>query len=423
MKFLLHFSRLFVGNLFIFSGIVKANDPLGFSYKLIEYFEEFGTNWEWLLEIAMPLAAAICILEIVLGVAVLVGYKMKQVSWVLLAMILFFTVLTFASAVFEIVRSCGCFGDAIPLTPWESFYKDLILLALILILFVKRNVIEPFTELKPAIIYVVTSVVVMGVLSNQLNWNFPLILTGIVLGGSLIMFVINKNQYAMVAVVVSLISSTVFSVNCVRHLPQMDFRPYAEGKNIAEQMELPENAIQPEYENILTYKNKTTGEEKDFTQENYPWDDDNWEWVSTESKLIKEGDVAKITDFSIEDESGNDITYSILDEELVFLVIMYDLGKADVDKIGAINEIAKKAEANLIPFVALTAATAEFSEEFRHQYQTPFPFYTTDGIVLKTIVRSNPGLVLLRKGTIVAKWHSNDLPSYEEISSKYSLDK
>lgn len=423
MKFLLHFSRLFVGNLFIFSGVVKANDPLGFSYKLIEYFEEFGTNWDWLIEIAMPFAAAICILEIVLGVAVLVGYKMKQVSWILLAMILFFTVLTFASAVFEIVRSCGCFGDAIPLTPWESFYKDLILLALILILFVKRNVIEPFTEFRPALLYFIISTIVMGALSYQLNWEFPLILTAIVLGGSLIMFLINKQQQAMVAVLVSLISSTAFSVNCVKHLPQRDFRPYAEGKSIPEQMELPENAVQPVYENILTYKNKVTGEEKEFTQENYPWDDDNWEWVNTESKLIKEGDVAKITDFSVVDETGEDITYSVLDEELIFLLVMYDLGKTDVEHIPLINEFAKKAESQSIPFVALTAATYEFSEEFRHQHQTPFPFYTTDGIVLKTIIRSNPGLVLLSKGTVVAKWHSNDLPSFEEVDAKYFLDK
>jgi uncharacterized membrane protein YphA (DoxX/SURF4 family) len=423
MKFLLHFSRLFVGNLFIFSGVVKANDPLGFSYKLIEYFEEFGTNWDWLIEIAMPLAAAICIIEIVLGVAVLVGYKMKQVSWVLLAMILFFTVLTFASAVFEIVRSCGCFGDAIPLTPWESFYKDLILLALILILFVKRKEIEPFTTLRPALVYFIISVVVMGALSYQLNWEFPLILTGFVLGGSLLMFLINKQQQAAVAVLVALISSTVFSVNCVRHLPQRDFRPYAVGKNIPEQMELPEDAVQPVYENILTYRNKTTGEEKEFTQENYPWDDDNWEWVSTESVLVEEGDVAKITDFSVTDPSGNDITYSILDEELIFLTIMYDLGKTDVSHIDAINELAKKADADAIPFAALTAATAEFSEEFRHQHQTPFPFYTTDGIVLKTIVRSNPGLVLLSRGTVVDKWHGNDLPTYEEVSERYFLDK
>ncbi len=422
MKFLLHFSRLFVGNLFIFSGVVKANDPLGFSYKLIEYFEEFGTNWDWLIEIAMPLAAAICIVEIVLGVAVLVGYKMKQVSWVLLAMILFFTVLTFASAVFEIVRSCGCFGDAIPLTPWESFYKDLILLVLILILFAKRKAIEPFTTFRPALVYFIISVVVMGALSYQLNWEFPLILTGFVLGGSLLMFLINKQQQAVVAVLVSLISSTVFSVNCVRHLPQRDFRPYAVGKNIPEQMELPEDAVQPVYENILTYRNKTTGEEKEFTQANYPWDDDNWEWVSTESVLVEEGDVAKITDFSVLGPSGNDITYSILDEELIFLTIMYDLGKTEVNHIGAINEIAKKADADGVSFAALTAATAEFSEEFRHQYQTPFPFYTTDGIVLKTIVRSNPGLVLLSKGTIVAKWHGNDLPTYEEVSEQYFLD-
>ena len=142
MKYLLNVARIIVGNLFIFSGIVKANDPLGFSYKLEEYFMEFGMNWDWLHEILVPLAAALCIVEIVLGVAVLVGYRMKEVSWVLLLMIVFFTILTGASAIFEIVRSCGCFGDAIPLTPWESFYKDLILLVLILLIFFKKDEIK-----------------------------------------------------------------------------------------------------------------------------------------------------------------------------------------------------------------------------------------------------------------------------------------
>ena len=144
MKYLVTFARIIVGNLFIFSGVVKANDPLGFSYKLEEYFVEFGMNWEWLHSILVPLAAALCITEIIMGVAVLVGWRMKEISWSLLLMIGFFTILTGASAIFEIVRSCGCFGDAIPLTPWQSFYKDLILLALILIIFVKRNVIKPW---------------------------------------------------------------------------------------------------------------------------------------------------------------------------------------------------------------------------------------------------------------------------------------
>ena len=421
MKFLLHFSRLFVGNLFIFSGVVKANDPLGFSYKLQEYFTEFGTDWDWLMEIAMPFAAAVCILEIILGVAVLVGYKMKEVSWILLGMILFFTGLTFASAVFEIVRSCGCFGDAIPLTPWQSFYKDLILLALILILFIKRNAIQPFEEAKPALVYFFISLIVMGVLSYQLSWNFPLVLTIGVLGANLVMFLINKNKHALVAVVVSLIVSTAFSINCVWHLPQRDFRPYAVGKNLPEQMTLPEDAIQPVYENILTYKNKSTGEVKEFTQDNYPWDDDNWEWVNTESKLIKEGDVAKITDFSVVDNDGNDITEVVNSEDLIFLVVMYDLNKTSTNKMDLINDFAKKAESEGIEFIGLSAASYELAEEFRHKNQTPFPIYTTDGIVLKTIIRSNPGLVMMRRGTVVGKWHNNDIPTFEDVLDEYNV--
>ena len=147
MKYILGIARLLVGNLFIFSGLVKANDPLGFSYKLEEYFVEFGMDWGWLHEILVPLAALLCIVEIVLGVALLVGYQMKIVSWSLLIMIVFFTILTGASAIFEIVRSCGCFGDAIPLTPWESFYKDLILLVFILLIFFKQKEIKPYKKM------------------------------------------------------------------------------------------------------------------------------------------------------------------------------------------------------------------------------------------------------------------------------------
>ncbi len=419
MKFILHIARLIVGNLFIFSGIVKANDPLGFSYKLHEYFVEFGMDWGWLMDFAMPIAAILCILEIVLGAAVLVGYKMKTVSWTLLAMILFFTVLTGASAIFEIVRSCGCFGDAIPLTPWQSFYKDLVLLVFILLIFFYRNSIKPFEKMQPLLFYAFISALVMGWLSYELTWNFPLILTLGIFTVALILFLFDASKNAVMAVTISLIASTVFSINAVWHLPARDFRPYAVGKNLPEQMTLPENAVQPVYETILTYKNKTTGEVKDFNQDNYPWDDENWEWVNTESVLIKEGDVAKITDLSIVNERGDDITETVLSEDVTFLLIMYDLNKTNTDNMEQIVEFANKSDEMGIPFMGLSAANYELKEEFRHQYQTPFPINTTDGIVLKTIIRSNPGLILLKKGTVIAKWHNNDIPDFQKVNEKY----
>src|SRR5690606_24661925 len=138
--------------------------PLGMSYKLEEYFVEFGMDWSWLHEILVPLATFLCILEIVVGIAVLVGYRMKIFSSILLLLIIFFTILTGASAIFEIVRSCGCFGDAIPLTPWESFYKDLILLFFIIILFIKRNEILPFESSRMDLRYFLISVAIMGML-------------------------------------------------------------------------------------------------------------------------------------------------------------------------------------------------------------------------------------------------------------------
>jgi len=270
MKYLLNFARIIVGNLFIFSGIVKANDPLGFSYKLEEYFMEFGMNWDWLHEILVPLAAALCIVEIVLGVAVLVGYRMKEVSWVLLLMIVFFTILTGASAIFEIVRSCGYFGDAIPLTPWESFYKDLILLVLILLIFFKKDEIKPWEKANSLLIVFVVSTLIMVALANMLQWNMEVEILALLWIAVAIKYLTKKSELAAVfAVAFSLIYGIYLSVAAVEHLPFKDFRPYAVGKNLPEQMTLPPDAVQPVYQNTLINKNKNTGEVKELTDEEY----------------------------------------------------------------------------------------------------------------------------------------------------------
>ncbi|MEQ8908912.1 MAG: redoxin domain-containing protein [Vicingaceae bacterium] len=419
MKQLLHLSRIVVGNLFIFSGIVKANDPLGFSYKLEEYFIEFGMNWHWLEEILVPLAAGLCILEIILGVAVLLGYKMKEVSWVLLLMIIFFTILTGASAIFEIVRSCGCFGDAIPLTPWQSFYKDLILLAFILLLFFKRKEIKPFEKPKAEIVYFLISSAIMLALSFMLAWNAPFIFTLLVLGIALGSKLIAKAHSAAIGVLVSLVGSIWFSVYAIEHLPFKDFRPYAVGKSIPEQMVLPEGAQPPVYENILVYKNTKTGEEKEFTSEEYTaakiWENKDWEWVSTESTMIKEGDTPKITDLSITNAEGEDYTDYFLDKEKVLFIISYDLSKSNTESLPEIKELVTEAKKKGIEVIGLSAAGAEEKNSYAKQHDLNFDFWITDGIVLKTIVRSNPGLVYLEKGTVKGKWHENDVPKIDQL--------
>lgn len=419
MKFLLHFSRLFVGNLFIFSGVVKANDPLGFSYKLEEYFIEFGMNWHWLEELLVPLAAALCIVEIVLGAAVLLGYRMRIVSWVLLLMIIFFTILTGASAIFEIVRSCGCFGDAIPLTPWESFYKDLILLALILILFVKSKSIKPFEKPKNDLYYLAVSAFVMVLLSIMLEWNATLYLTVAILGGALIVKYIKPSMAAAVGTALSLVVSTIFSIYAIEHLPYRDFRPYAIGKNIDEQMQLPEGAKPPVYETLLVYKNTETGEQKEFTSEEYTasklWENPAWEWVSTENNLVEEGDLPKITDFSISKQSGEDLTDLVLSQNKVLWLVAYDLSKTETAHFAELKELIQAAKQSGIQTMVLSSAGSEETVAFEKQHQLGLPYHITDGIVLKTIVRSNPGIVYLEQGTVKGKWHENDIPSLEEL--------
>lgn len=419
MKYLVHLSRILVGNLFIFSGLVKANDPLGFSYKLEEYFVEFGMDWAWLHEILVPLATALVVLEIVLGVAVLVGYKMREVAWSLLVMIVGFTILTGASAIFEIVRSCGCFGDAIPLTPWDSFVKDLILIVFILIIFFNRNKIKPSESIRFDVIFLVISSLIMVPLSIMLNWWAPFTFTLALLGAGLVLKYLAKEKAAMLATALSLVTSIVFSVYAIEHLPFADFRPYAIEKNLPEQMTLPEGAKSPVYENYLTYKNIKTGEEKEFTGAEYNaskiWENKDWEWANTESKLIEEGDIAKITDLSILSPDDFDITDEVLSDPNVLWIVCYDMSIANTEYLAEINALAKEAKQKGIKVYGMSSAGIKQKDKFIQDNKLDFDFLVADGIVLKTMVRSNPGIMQLQYGTVVGKWHENDIPAANEL--------
>lgn len=420
MKYILGIARLLVGNLFIFSGLVKANDPLGFSYKLEEYFVEFGMDWGWLHEILVPLAALLCIVEIVLGVALLVGYQMKIVSWSLLIMIVFFTILTGASAIFEIVRSCGCFGDAIPLTPWESFYKDLILLVFILLIFFKQKEIKPYKKMSDWVILFFLSTLLLFPLSRMLDW-FMIIEVTIVLWLSLIVKYLSEkeNKAAATAVVLSLFYSLYVTIAAVEYLPFRDFRPYAIGKNIPEQMKLPPNAKPSVYQNILVYKNKNTGEVKEMNDSEYNaskiWEDKAWEWQSTDSKLIEKGDEAKITDLSVLTHDNEEITDLFLAEPKALWVVCYDLDLTSTNHLNKIKELAKAAKQNGIKVVGLSSAGKKQKDAFIAEHQINFDFFVVDGIVLKTMVRSNPGLMYVENGTVLGKWHENEVPSVNEL--------
>ena len=378
MKIITGICRVAVGVLFIISGLIKANDPLGFSYKLAEYFEVFGI--EFFKPFALALAIFICAFEVGCGVATLTGSKIKLTSWALMLMIVFFTFLTFYSAYFNKVTDCGCFGDALHLTPWQSFSKDIVLFILILPIFIRRNKIQSFFSNK------VDNVIAFG----------------------------------------SILLVALFSIHCYRHLPIKDFRPYAIGKSIPEQMKIPDGAQPDVYESVLVYKNKKTGEKKEFTtaeymKATYLWQDTlTWAWESTENKLVKEGYHPAIHDFSITSVEGEDVTQKIITNPTYnFLLISYDIGLASKEIQPKINEFVKECSKDSVAFIGLAGSSAKDIDNFRHDVNALYDYYITDQTVLKTMIRSNPGLMLLKNGVVINMWHYNDFPSYNEVASKY----
>lgn len=378
-KFSISFSRIFVGLLFIFSGLIKANDPLGFGYKLQEYFEVFHLSF--LDEYAPAMAIFLCGLEIVLGAALLLGIFAKKIIWGLLALILFFTFLTFYSAYFKVVTSCGCFGDAIPLSPWQSFSKDLVLLAFILIVFIYRSDVQPIVSSS----------------SFQSACIGPLCILGFGVG-------IFTLQYG----------------------PVLDFLPYKIGNNIPKLMVAPPGAPQDEYEIRYTLNNKNTGAAKSMTDKDYLkqeiWKDSTWVIVGEpESRLIKKGYEVKIKDLKLTDPAGEDFTQLILEyPDYQFLVVAYDLKNVDRYALKRINDTGKVlAQQFKVPTIFLTASSIPDSYALNRVLFLDFPFFFADAIPLKSMVRANPGVLLLKNGVVLNKWHFRTFPSAERLSETY----
>ncbi|MCE3225564.1 MAG: putative rane protein [Bacteroidetes bacterium] len=376
--------RIFVGGLFIFSGFIKANDPLGFSYKLEEYFEVFklDTGWgffEWFAHISLPLAIIICASEIILGVMLLLGMKKNLTLWLLLAQIAFFTFLTFYSACYNKVTHCGCFGDFLKLRPWESFWKDVILMIAIAILFAGKENIKEFLP--------------------------PMIVSLLFLLGT--------------------IFSIGFPVYAYRNLPPLDFRAYAPGDNIKKNMEKGAGYKDPVYESVLVYMNlKDTTKLREMKQDEYMkskiWEDTlNWKWKATENKLISEAvNPPRITDFTVNDTSGNNISDLVLNEKnYSFWLIMYDIKKTETDPelCAKIKDFIKLATGEKYKVIAMSASGKSDINAFKKKTGIECDFVTVDMIVLKTMIRSNPGLMLMKDGTVIANWHHNNWPSFSEV--------
>ncbi len=376
--------RWLVGVLFIFSGLIKLNDPVGTQIKLTEYFEVFSGDvpalagfFHLLISVSLVLAVLFCVSEVVLGVALLAKYRLRITLWVLLGLIVFFTFLTFYSAYFNKVTDCGCFGDAIKLTPWQSFSKDVILLMMIGWLLVNRKY----------------------------------------LGNA------DSHRWGKV-VFTSIIVSFAVAYYAIYYLPIIDFLPYQVGASIPANMQLPPGAKPDVYETRYTLQHATTGESKELSDKEYLrtniWKDTTWQITATsEPVLIQRGARPKITDFSVSALDGQDLTPEVFRGHKL-LIIIGDVRKPSDRSMHRINELVRGLTGTNVQPLVLTAADEASFEGFRHQHQLAVPYYLTDATVLKTMIRTTPGILLLKDGVVLEKWPAAAIPDAETVQ-KYLL--
>jgi len=367
MKILRHISSIILGAVFIFSGVVKAIDPLGSAYKFHDYFMAFNMGFlDWL---SLPLGIMLCTAEFIAGFALITGLRQKAGLWIVFLMMLAFTPLTFILALTNPVSDCGCFGDAIHLTNWQTFWKNVILLILVIIVFTGRKQIT-------------------SVFKASSEW----IITG-----------------AATAIII------LFCLGSLRYLPVIDFLPYKNGIRIADQMVIPEGAEPDQY--MTTFIYEKNGEQKEFTLENYPADDNSWIFVDQKTILVKKGYQPPVHDFSIVNNHGVDITSQILEYNgYTLLMVSSKLSEADPGHLAAGFNLGQYCNENDIDFHILTATS---SGELNN-YSNELNFCAVDEITLKTMLRSNPGYMLLRDGVIKGKWSWATLPDREwfgELSS------
>ncbi len=363
--------RILLGGVFIFSGFVKAVDPLGSAYKFQEYFSVFGMPW---MEPATLVASfVLSAFEFSLGVSVLLGISRRFTSVLTFLFMSFMTLLTLYSAIVNPVTDCGCFGDALVLTNWETFYKNIILLLASVFLLKWKKYIIP-------------------VLTEKLSW-FGLLWSYI--------FIFSISFY------------------CFFNLPIFDFRPYKIGTNIPQSMEIPEGFPHDKYETTFIYEK--SGVRKEFTVDNYPANDSSWTFVDARTKLVAKGYIPPIHDFSIMLPDKSDITDIILaDTSYTFLLISYSFDQAEDSNIDIINEVYDYARMYNYKFYCLTASPSESVSDWIENMGAEYSICTSDETTLKTIIRSNPGLLLLKNGTIINKWHYRNIPQEDKLNKSLS---
>ncbi|MCO5248424.1 MAG: hypothetical protein M9887_05695 [Chitinophagales bacterium] len=382
-SFILDILKNFIGAYFVFSGIVKAVDPVGTSIKMEEYFEIFHEYFPWfsglwsaLEPISLGFSVFTILLEITLGLFMIFGAYRRLTTYLIFLTIVFFTFLTGFSHITGKVTDCGCFGDFLLLTPKVSFFKDIFLTALIIPLVIFWKQLTPLFSTKPR--------------------NLALLILGIL--------------------------SVVFTLRNVQYEPIVDFRAYTPGTNIVECLQLPPDAKPYIYENIFTYKNNETGETQEFKIDNLPADLNNWTFVDRKDKLIQKGDDPKCKDFAINDADGNDLTNIYMeDSNVLFVMVIPTLKKMSHKNLEHIIEIFTDAKKDHKDIVALTGTDIQEVSSMLKTNGLSIDVFNTDEVPLKTIMRSNPGILVLKKGTILGKYHHNDEVTYKNIKDDLEL--
>ncbi len=367
--FAVNVCRLLLAVTFIFSGLVKIVDPRGTQYKFEDYLQAFG--WAELVPDMMLLwvAVLLAVFEFFVGVCLFFGIRRRTTVFLLLVFMLGMTPLTFYLALTNPVSDCGCFGDAVSLTNWETFGKNVVLL----------------------LFSVVVSL-------------YPRLMTR---------FVTERNQWTISFY--TIVFGFILSVFCIYNLPVFDFRPYHVGANLPQGMEIPEGEEVPEY--VTTYLMEKDGMQNEFSLEDYPHDT-AWHFLESRTVKIKDGYIPPIQDFSITSwPDGEDITEQILsDKGYTFLLVLPFIETADDSNIDIINELYDYSREHGYSFICLTASEDEMIARWQDFTGADYPFGWTDGTTLKTIVRSNPGLVLLKDGTVYNKWSGNRLPKVDDMN-------
>lgn len=358
-------TRILLGLLFVFSGFTKGVDPVGTEYRIVDYFIAYGMEW------AFPLAPALSVIlnasEFVLGLMLLFNVKLRLSLWLALLMMVFFTITTINDALYNPVPDCGCFGDAFTISNWQTFYKNLLILSFLLVAFFAQKKLKPWFN--------------------------------------------NKIEYLLVFLFV--VGFVSFEVYNIRHLPVIDFRDWKVGNRMVQNDKLP-------LQYFLKYRNIETDEEKEYVSPDYPYDDSVWmsQWGFVSQRVVDPN--PQSANLMLEDAEGNDVTSGIIENpDFQFILVAYDLSKMNKSGIAGIRNFAEICQEKDYSFVLLTSSLPEETEFFIETYSLSIDYFFADDISLQVMIRSNPGLILMKDAVVMGKWHFNDFPEFSEFENEF----